>query len=100
MEFQEVLWISSQAILAIKFLSQIQTDIFQKKVRSCLKHPKTCKCIENRKSNFFSKPIPSSTSIEENKKKGNKINNDFIRKICFKTRKGMKRKYHVYRVDY
>ena len=33
----------------------------------CLEHPKTCKSIENRKSKICTKPILSSTYIEESK---------------------------------
>ena len=38
---------------------------FPEIVKSCSGHPKTCKSIKNRKSKIFTKPILSSTYIEE-----------------------------------
>ena len=42
---------------------------FSEIVKSCSEHPKTCKSIENWKSKICTKPILSSTYIEESKKK-------------------------------
>ena len=72
MKFHEILFICSRAILATKFLSNTHrhTDRhFPKIVKSCSGHPKTCKSIKNRKSKVCTKPILSSTYIEESKKK-------------------------------
>ena len=45
-----------------------QTDRhFPEIVKSCSGHSKTCKSIENRKSKICTKPILSSTYIEESK---------------------------------
>ena len=47
-----------------------QTDRhFPKIVKSCSGHPKTCKSIKNWKSKICTKPILSSTYIEESNKK-------------------------------
>ena len=47
-----------------------QTDRhFPEIVKSCSGHPKTCKFIENWKSNIFTKSIHSSIYIEESKKR-------------------------------
>ena len=62
------MFISSRATLATKFLSQPhrQTDRhFPEIVKSCSGHPKTRKSIKNRKSKIWTKPILSSTYIEE-----------------------------------
>ena len=48
-----------------------QTDRhFPKMVKSCSRHPKTCKSIKLRKSKICTKPILSFTYIEESKKHG------------------------------
>ena len=55
-KFHEILFISSRATLATKFLSHTHTDThrhFPKIVKSCSGHPKTCKSIENRKSKIY-----------------------------------------------
>ena len=50
------------------FVTHTQTDRhFPEIVKSCSGHPKTCKSIENRKSKICTKPIFSSTYIEESK---------------------------------
>ena len=41
---------------------------FPKIVKSCSGHPKTCKSVKNRKSKICTKPILSSTFIEESNK--------------------------------
>ena len=45
-----------------------QTDRhFPEIVKSCSGHPKSCKSIKNRKSKICTKPVLSSSYIEENK---------------------------------
>ena len=58
--------ISSQAILATKFLSHTHRH-FPELDNSCSGHPKTCKSIKNRISKICTKGILSSTYIEESK---------------------------------
>ena len=64
--------IISQVTLAKKFchtFTNTQTgSLFSKIVKSCTGRPKTCKPIKNRKSKICTKPILSSTYIEESKK--------------------------------
>ena len=78
-KFHEILFISSRATLATKFLShthrhtdtqtQRQTDRhFPKIVKSFSGYPETCKSIENWKSKICMKPILSSIYTEESKK--------------------------------
>ena len=74
-KFHEILFISSRATLATKFLSHTHrhTDRqthrhFPEIVKSCSGHPKTCKSIENWKSKICTKPILPSTYIEESNK--------------------------------
>ena len=74
-KFHEILFISSRATLATKFLSHTHrhTDRqidrhFPEIVKSCSGHPKTCKSVKNRKSKICTKPILSSSYIEESKK--------------------------------
>ena len=96
-KFHEILFFSSWATLATKFLSNthrhtdIQTDRhFPQIVKSCSGHLKTCKYIKNRKSKMCTKPILSSIYIEEsNKKKWSKniksvpeIESDFKDHLC------------------
>ena len=64
----EILFVSSPAILATKFLSHTQTDRhFPEIVKSCSEHCKTCRFIKNQKSKICTKPIFSFTYIEESK---------------------------------
>ena len=63
----KILCISSGATLATKFLSHTHRHL-PEIVKSCSGHPKTCKSIENRKTKICTKPILSSTYIEESKK--------------------------------
>ena len=74
-KFHEIPGISSRVTLATKFLSHThrhidtQTDRhFPEIVKSCSRPPKTCKSIKTRKSKISTKPIFSSTYIEESKK--------------------------------
>ena len=46
---------------------------FPKIIIQCLRHPKTCKSMKNRKSKICTKPILSSTYIEESKKRGQNL---------------------------
>ena len=85
-KFHEILFISSRATLATKFLSHTHrhTDwLFPEIVKSCSGHPKTCKSIQNRKSKICTKPILSSIYIEESKKY--KRNKEKI--VCFSGQK-------------
>ena len=76
-KFHEILWISSQANSYHKiFVTDTQTHRqihrqtdrhFPNIVKSCSWHPETCNSIENWKSKICTKPILSSTYIEESK---------------------------------
>ena len=72
LKFHEILWLSSRATLAIKFLSHTERhtngQTYPEIVKSFSEHPKTYKYVKNQESKIFMKLILSSIYAEENKK--------------------------------
>ena len=79
-KFHEILLISFLTTFATKFLSHTHRQTFSKNSQIVSGHLKACNTIKNRKSEICTKPILSSTYIDESKKKTMRKKNNFLSK--------------------